>query len=54
VKARVVTELTTAGVEVLDLDSERPSLEDVFTAYTTESEDPVGDGETADTPEVVA
>ncbi|ELZ22911.1 ABC transporter [Haloterrigena salina JCM 13891] len=34
-KARVVTRLTTAGVEILDVDSDDASLEDVFTAYTT-------------------
>jgi ABC-2 type transport system ATP-binding protein len=34
-KARVVTRLTNAGIEILDVDSERASLEDVFTAYTT-------------------
>jgi ABC-2 type transport system ATP-binding protein len=36
-KARVVTRLTNAGVEILDVDSEEASLEDVFTAYTTEA-----------------
>ena len=35
-KARVVTNLTNADVEILDVDSEEASLEDVFTAYTTE------------------
>ena len=35
-KARVVTRLTNAGIEILDVDSEETSLEDVFTAYTTE------------------
>ena len=34
-KATVVTRLTTAGVAILDIDSERASLEDVFTVYTT-------------------
>jgi ABC-2 type transport system ATP-binding protein len=33
-KARVVARLWTAGVEVLDVDSEGVSLEDVFAAYT--------------------
>ncbi|WP_226004719.1 ABC transporter ATP-binding protein [Natrinema salinisoli] len=36
-KARVVTRLTNAGIEILDVDSEEASLEDVFTAYTTDS-----------------
>ncbi|QLG49897.1 ABC transporter ATP-binding protein [Natrinema halophilum] len=36
-KARVVTQLTNAGVDILDVDSEDASLEDVFTAYTSES-----------------
>jgi ABC-2 type transport system ATP-binding protein len=40
-KARVVTKLTNAGVEILDVDSEEASLEDVFTAYTTEGGRPV-------------
>ncbi|WP_137285726.1 ABC transporter ATP-binding protein [Halorussus salinisoli] len=35
-KARVVTKLTNAGIEIIDVDSEEASLEDVFTAYTTE------------------
>jgi ABC-2 type transport system ATP-binding protein len=34
-KARVVARLVNAGVDVLDVDSAEPSLEDVFTAYTT-------------------
>ncbi len=34
-KARVISGLWTAGVEILDVDSEDVSLEDVFTAYTT-------------------
>ncbi|WP_440010021.1 ATP-binding cassette domain-containing protein [Halomicrococcus sp. SG-WS-1] len=34
-KARVIARLTDAGVDVLDVDSESASLEDVFTAYTT-------------------
>jgi len=34
-KARVTAELSNAGVEILDVDSEEASLEDVFTAYTT-------------------
>jgi ABC-2 type transport system ATP-binding protein len=40
-KARVVTKLTNAGVEILDVDSEEASLEDVFTAYTTEGGRPI-------------
>ncbi|MDY6765518.1 MAG: ABC transporter ATP-binding protein [Halobacteria archaeon] len=35
-KAEVVTRLTNAGVDILDVNSEEASLEDVFTAYTTE------------------
>ena len=35
-KARVVSRLAAAGVEILDVDSEGASLEEVFTAYTTE------------------
>ncbi|QRV16913.1 ABC transporter ATP-binding protein [Haloterrigena salifodinae] len=42
-KARVVTRLTIAGVEILDVDSDEASLEDVFTAYTTDGD--VGDAE---------
>ena len=38
VKAQIVTRLTNAGVEIVDLDSDEPSLEDVFTAYTTGDE----------------
>ena len=53
-KARVVTELSTAGVDVLDLDSEEPSLEDVFTAYTTGDDDAEQDDGRTDAPEVVA
>ena len=34
-KASVVTRLTNAGVNILDVDSEEASLEDVFRAYTT-------------------
>jgi ABC-2 type transport system ATP-binding protein len=34
-KARVVSRLVEAGVDVVDVDSEEASLEDVFTAYTT-------------------
>ncbi|USZ78008.1 ABC transporter ATP-binding protein (plasmid) [Halorussus vallis] len=34
-KARVITKLTNDGIEILDVDSEQASLEDVFTAYTT-------------------
>ncbi|PSQ00517.1 ABC transporter ATP-binding protein [Halobacteriales archaeon QS_4_70_19] len=45
-KAAVVTRLTTAGVEILDVDSEEASLEDVFTAYTT-GETPGGEDESA-------
>lgn len=40
-KAQVITQLTNAGIEILDVDSEEASLEDVFTAYTTGA----GDGE---------
>lgn len=48
-KARVVTQLTNAGVDILDIDSEGASLEDVFTAYTTEGTLPVaGESEPAD------
>lgn len=39
-KAEVVTRLTNAGVDVLDVDSEEASLEDVFRAYTTDSNVP--------------
>ena len=39
-KARVVTRLTNASVEILDIDSEGASLEDVFTAYTTNGVSP--------------
>ncbi|WP_435177206.1 ATP-binding cassette domain-containing protein [Halorussus sp. AFM4] len=45
-KARVVARLVDAGVDVLDVDSAEPSLEDVFAAYTTD--DAGGDGEAAD------
>ncbi len=38
-KARVVTRLTNEGTEILDVDSEGASLEDVFTAYTTDEMD---------------
>ncbi len=44
-KARVVSRLWTAGIEVLDVDSESVSLEDVFAAYTT------GDGVGATAPD---
>jgi len=37
-KARVVTRLTNAGIDVLDVDSGEASLEDVFAAYTTDAE----------------
>jgi ABC-2 type transport system ATP-binding protein len=43
-KARVVTRLTNAGVEILDIDSEEASLEDVFTAYTTDERSPDSGG----------
>jgi ABC-2 type transport system ATP-binding protein len=33
-KARVITRLTNVGVDILDVDSEEASLEEVFTAYT--------------------
>ena len=39
-KARVVTRLADAGVDVVDVDSEQASLEDVFAAYTTDGERP--------------
>ncbi len=39
-KARVVNRLTEVGVPVLDIDSTEASLEDVFTAYTTEDTAP--------------
>jgi ABC-2 type transport system ATP-binding protein len=42
-KARVIARLTNAGTGILDVDSEGASLEDVFTAYTTDEID-VGDG----------
>ena len=45
-KATVVTKLTNAGTEILDIDSEGASLEDVFTAYTTDEID-VGEHEPA-------
>ncbi|WP_339105271.1 ABC transporter ATP-binding protein [Haloterrigena salinisoli] len=45
-KARVVTRLTDAGVDILDVDSAEASLEDVFTAYTTDGD--VRDAETDD------
>ncbi len=54
-KARVVARLADAGVEILDVDSEGASLEDVFTAYTTT--DGVTEGRRDDAPadrEVVA
>ena len=35
-KARVVTQVAETGTEILDIGSESASLEDVFTAYTTE------------------
>ena len=34
-KAHVITQLVNSGVEVVDVDSEEASIEDVFTAYTT-------------------
>ncbi|MFB6354465.1 MAG: ABC transporter ATP-binding protein, partial [Halobacteriales archaeon] len=34
-KAKVIRRLLEAGVDVVDVDSEGVSLEDVFTAYTT-------------------
>lgn len=37
-KARLITRLTTRGVDIADIEVETPSLEDVFTAYTTEHE----------------
>jgi ABC-2 type transport system ATP-binding protein len=48
-KARVVTRLTNAGVDVLDVDADDPSLEDVFTAYTTDDAEAghLVDGDTA-------
>lgn len=53
-KARVITDLTTAGVDILDLDSDEPSLEDVFTAYTTGGDESEGGDQRPDAPEVVA
>jgi len=47
-KARVVTQLTNAGTEILDVDSEGASLEDVFTAYTTDEIDITDHRATAD------
>jgi ABC-2 type transport system ATP-binding protein len=44
-KARVVARLANAGVEVLDVDSEEASLEDVFAAYATGEERPETDRE---------
>lgn len=37
-KARVITRLTTQGVDIADIEVESPSLEDVFTAYTDTNE----------------
>jgi ABC-2 type transport system ATP-binding protein len=51
-KARVVTVLTKAGIDVLDIDSEEPSLEDVFTAYTTNDPGRAGALDTDDAREV--
>jgi ABC-2 type transport system ATP-binding protein len=45
-KADVVTRLHRAGVEVVDIDAETASLEDVFTAYTAGNEQ--GDGASGD------
>ena len=42
-KARVVARLANAGVDILDVDSEEPSLEDVFAAYTTDDGPETGD-----------
>lgn len=53
-KARVVTRLTNAGVELLDIDSENASLEDVFTAYTTGEGTPEPEDEPAAVMEVPA
>lgn len=39
-KAHVITRLSTTGIEILDVDSEGASLEDVFTAYTTNRDRP--------------
>lgn len=52
VKARVITELNRAGVEILDVDSEEPSLEDVFTAYTSGDEAAAASQETGTGEEV--
>ena len=58
-KAEVVARLWNAGVEILDVDSDRASLEDVFTAYTTgsvaktDSADPADSADAA-TPEEVS
>lgn len=42
-KAVVVDRLTSADVDILDIDSEQASLEDVFTAYTTDASKEVDD-----------
>ncbi|MFB6270023.1 MAG: ATP-binding cassette domain-containing protein [Halobacterium sp.] len=52
-KADVVARLVDRGVDVLDVDSTEPSLEDVFTAYT-DGDAPADDGEAAERAEVVA
>jgi ABC-2 type transport system ATP-binding protein len=52
-KADVVARLARAGVDVLDVDSREPSLEDVFTAYTNGG-DAAGDTGAAERREVVA
>jgi ABC-2 type transport system ATP-binding protein len=53
-KALVVAHLVNAGVEVLDVDSEEPSLEDVFAAYTTDRTSPGAEGDSSTEREVVA
>ena len=52
-KAQVVTQLTNVGTEILDVNSESASLEDVFTAYTTD-EIEVNDSETGKNESTVA
>ncbi|MFB6207681.1 MAG: ATP-binding cassette domain-containing protein [Haloglomus sp.] len=51
VKAAVVTRLANAGVEILDVDSEEASLEDVFTAYTTGENGPAENSQAGQTGE---
>ncbi|MFC6727697.1 ATP-binding cassette domain-containing protein [Natronoarchaeum mannanilyticum] len=53
-KAAVVARLVNRGVEVLDVDPDEPSLEDVFTAYTTGQERDGGEDDAPEAREVVA